>query len=165
MPKSMTLLLLAAFGSPLVVAAQPAQYGPPADDNVRLVYADVLRVDPIYDTVRVDQPREECYDTDVSRRGGRYENTTTGTIVGALIGGALGNQVGKGDGRKAATIAGAVAGGVIGNNAEKNQRSAPRFEIFVQMDDGRRLVVEQPTLDDLRDGDRVRLINGRAVLY
>jgi len=118
MPKSMTLLLLAAFGSPLVVAAQPAQYGPPADDNVRLVYADVLRVDPIYDTVRVDQPREECYDTEVERRDSRGNNGA-GTVIGAIIGGALGNQVGKGDGRKAATIAGAVIGGAIGNDSAR----------------------------------------------
>ena len=101
----------------------------------------------------------------IERVYGERGTSGGGALLGAIIGGALGNQVGKGDGRKAATIAGAVAGGIIGNNAEKNQRSAPRFEIFVQMDDGRRLVVEQPTLDDLRDGDRVRLINGRAVLY
>ena len=56
MQKSMSLLLLAMFGVPLAAGAQPAGYGPPeqfpGDDNVRLVYADVLRVDPIYETVR-----------------------------------------------------------------------------------------------------------------
>ena len=98
----------------------------------------------------------------IERVYGERPTSGGGAVLGALIGGALGNQVGKGDGRKAATIAGAVAGGIIGNNAEKNERSAPRFEIFVQMDDGRRLVVEQPSLDGLRDGDRVELINGRA---
>ena len=87
-----------------------------------------------------------------------------GAVLGAIIGGALGNQVGKGNGRKAATVAGAIAGGVIGNNVESEQRSAPRFEIFLRMDDGRSLVVEQPFLDGLRDGDRVELRDGRVWL-
>jgi outer membrane lipoprotein SlyB len=100
----------------------------------------------------------------IDRVYGERKTSGGGAVLGAIIGGALGNQVGKGDGRKAATIAGAVVGGVVGNNVEKDQRSAPRFEIFVLMDDGRRLVIEQPTLDDLRDGDRVQIYNGRARL-
>ena len=68
---------------------------------------DVLRVDPIYVTRRVREPREECYDTEVRGSSSRYDNTAAGTIVGAIIGGAVGNQVGKGNGRKAATVAGA----------------------------------------------------------
>lgn len=98
----------------------------------------------------------------IERVYGERQTTGGGAVLGAIIGGALGNQVGKGDGRKAATIAGAVAGGVIGNNVEKDNRSAPRFEIFVQMDDGRRLVVEQPYLNDLRNGDRIEIVGGEA---
>ncbi len=100
----------------------------------------------------------------IERVYGERKTTGGGAVLGAIIGGALGNQVGKGDGRKAATVAGAVAGGIVGNNVEKNQRSQPRFEIFVRMDDGRRLVIEQPTLDGLRDGDRVVVSGGRARL-
>jgi outer membrane lipoprotein SlyB len=85
-------------------------------------------------------------------------------VLGAIIGGALGNQVGKGDGRKAATVAGAVAGGVIGNKIEKDQKSRPRYEIFVRLDNGRRIVVEQPTLDGLREGDEVIVSGGRVRL-
>jgi uncharacterized protein YcfJ len=126
MRKSMALFPIALFVLPLTVVAQPRDYGPPpasyppADDNVRVVYADVLRVDPIFENVRVSQPREECYDAQVERQGGRYDNTATGTIVGAIVGGALGNQVGKGDGRRAATIAGAVIGGAVGREADAN---------------------------------------------
>jgi uncharacterized protein YcfJ len=122
MPNRKTLLLLAALVGPIAATAQPGAYGsPPAypgDDNVRLVYADVLRVDPIYENVRVNQPREECYDAEVNRSTGRYDNTATGTIVGALIGGALGNQVGKGSGRTAATVAGVVVGGAVGREVD-----------------------------------------------
>ena len=101
----------------------------------------------------------------IERVYGERETTGGGAVLGVIIGGALGNQVGKGDGRKAATVAGAVIGGAIGNEAEKDQRSRPRFEIFVQMDDGRRLVVEQPTLDGLREGDYVQIVGNRARLF
>ena len=101
----------------------------------------------------------------IERVYGERGTSGGGAVVGAIIGGVLGNQVGGGSGKKAATVAGAVAGGVIGNNVEKNERSKPRFEVFVIMDDGRRLVVEQPDLGGLRDGDRVQLVNGRAVRY
>ncbi|MBK8068436.1 MAG: glycine zipper 2TM domain-containing protein [Rhodanobacteraceae bacterium] len=101
----------------------------------------------------------------IERVYGERETTGGGAVLGAIIGGALGNQVGKGDGRKAATVAGAVIGGAIGNAVEKDQRSRPRFEIFVQMDDGRRLVVEQPSLDGLREGDYVQIVGNRAQLF
>jgi len=89
----------------------------PPSVGVSYGYADVLRADPIYDTVRSSAPREECYEEDVVRRG--HKDTTGATVLGAVIGGALGNTVGKGDGRKAATIAGAVAGGAIAHDAAK----------------------------------------------
>ena len=85
-------------------------------DNTRLAWADVLRVDPVYDTVVDSRPREECYETDVDRRYDTRGNNGAGTVIGAIVGGALGNQVGKGDGRKAATVAGALIGGAIGND-------------------------------------------------
>jgi len=93
-------------------------YDRPNQDGISYAYADVLRVDPIYEHVRTTRPREECYDERVTHEGRR--DTTGATVLGAIVGGALGNQVGKGDGRKAATIAGAVAGGAIGHNASKN---------------------------------------------
>lgn len=81
----------------------------PIGENVTYSYADVLRVDPIYQFVRA-APQEQCYQERV--RG----DSTAGTVLGAVVGGALGNQVGRGDGRRAATVAGAVIGGAIGNN-------------------------------------------------
>lgn len=92
--------------------------GDRGSDNVKVAWADVLRVDPVYENIQVSRPREECYDADVEHRETRGNNTA-GTVIGAIVGGALGNTVGKGDGRKAATIAGAVAGGAIGNSASR----------------------------------------------
>ena len=107
-----------AFGG--VASAQDRGYDDSrGTDNSRLAWADVLRVDPIYDNVVSSRPREECYEAEVNQRQDTYGNNAGGTILGAIVGGALGNQVGKGDGRKAATIAGAVIGGAIGNDAAR----------------------------------------------
>ncbi|MBD8526303.1 glycine zipper 2TM domain-containing protein [Pseudomarimonas arenosa] len=105
-------------------SAPRSAYG--AGENVSYAYADVLRVEPVYELVRYREPRQECYDADVERveRGGG--DPTGGTIVGAIIGGAIGNQVGKGNGRKAATVAGAVIGGAIGRDIDKNNGGPDR---------------------------------------
>jgi uncharacterized protein YcfJ len=111
------LAVLAALAITGSVQAQDRGYGDDrSSDNVKVAWADVLRVDPVYDNVAVSRPREECYDTDVEHRDTRGNNTA-GTVIGAIVGGALGNTVGKGDGRRAATVAGAVIGGAIGNNS------------------------------------------------
>lgn len=121
--RDMSLLFVAGLLATGLASAQPRyddryddRYpapGAPGAENVSFVYADVLRSSPVYDTFRTSEPREECYDERVERRGG---DGTGGAVLGAIIGGALGNQVGKGDGRKAATVAGAVIGGTIGHN-------------------------------------------------
>src|SRR4029079_2512235 len=83
-------------------------YRGPYQENLSYGYAQVLRVQPAYESYSSSsEPR--C----IERRHG---NTSGGTVLGAIVGGALGNQVGKGDGRKAATVAGAVIGGTIGAN-------------------------------------------------
>ncbi len=112
-------VVCAALAAAGAAQAQDRGYdGEPGSDNVKLAWADVLRVDPVYDNVQTVRPREECYDAEVEHRDSRGNNTA-GTVIGAIVGGALGNTVGKGDGRKAATIAGAVAGGAIGNSASR----------------------------------------------
>jgi uncharacterized protein YcfJ len=120
MVKSFVFVALAAGAiSAGPALAQGGGYGDERGaDNVRLAWADVLRVDPVYENVESTRPREECYDADVERRDSRGNNGA-GTVIGAIVGGALGNQVGKGDGRKAATVAGALIGGAIGNNAAR----------------------------------------------
>jgi uncharacterized protein YcfJ len=93
-------------------------------------WADVLRVDPVYDQTQIPQnaPHEECYEEQVI--GQPQANESDGskragaTILGAIIGGIIGNRFGHGDGRKAATAAGAVAGGVVGNNVAASQAAA-----------------------------------------
>ena len=98
----------------------------------------------------------------IERVYGERQSTGAGAIIGGVIGGVLGNQVGGGDGRRAATAAGAIAGGVAGNAIERDMRSAPRYEVFVRMDDGRRIVLTQRELGGLREGQPVQIRGRRA---
>lgn len=95
-----------------------------------------------------------------------YGNSSTsggGAILGGIVGGILGNQIGKGDGRKAATVIGAVGGAVAGNQVEKNTRAAPTYDVFLRMDNGRKVVLNQRTLNGVVEGDYVRITNNRVV--
>lgn len=121
----MLLPILLLTASPIGLAQSPYDdRRGPVPENISYGYADVLRVDPIYDTVMTSEPREECYERQGQYRERSGGDPTGGTVLGAIIGGALGNQVGKGDGRKAATVAGAVIGGAIGRDIDQNNGSA-----------------------------------------
>jgi len=106
--------------SPLAVLALLVLGMPASAADTRYGYADVLRVDPLYETIRYTEPREDCYDQEVIRRQGG--DGSGGAVLGAIIGAAVGNQIGKGDGRRAATAAGAIAGGAIGHNTQRNNQ-------------------------------------------
>ncbi len=122
--KAMVLAAAALLLAGTRVDAQDRGYdrgAPPPEgpDNVKVAWADVLRVDPIYDRVQASAPREECEDVPVAAPPPNNGNRTAGTVLGAIVGGVLGNTVGHGDGRRAATVAGAVVGGAVGNNAAR----------------------------------------------
>lgn len=120
MPALRSTALIAFSLLPLMALAQAddrrSSSFPSGAENISFSYAEVTRVDPIYETVRTFVPEERCDGQAV-----RNADTTGGTVVGALVGAALGNQVGKGDGRDAATVAGAVIGGTIGRNVARNE--------------------------------------------
>jgi uncharacterized protein YcfJ len=128
MHRFLTLGLLLASAPVLAQSGyRDAGYpAPGASESVKFSYADVLRVDPIYETVRYREPREECREQQVERveRGGG--DPTGGTIVGAIIGGVIGSNIGSGNGRRAATAAGAVIGGAIGRDVDKNNGGPDR---------------------------------------
>lgn len=95
---------------------------------------------------------------------GEREASGGGAVAGAIIGGVLGNQVGSGSGRRAATAAGAIAGGVAGHQIEREVNAASRFDLFLRMDDGRRIVVSQRDLGGIREGSRVEVRGNSARL-
>jgi outer membrane lipoprotein SlyB len=98
---------------------------------------------------------------------GRAQTGGGGAIIGGLIGAVAGNQIGSGGGRTAATVAGGVAGAVVGNNVEKNRAGdgPEMYQINIRMENGEFRSVTQDTVGDLRVGNRVRLVDGRAYRY
>lgn len=138
-------LMLAACATPGgYYSGHGGGYGPPQDGYARCADCGVVeKIDRVY---------------------GERGASGGGAVLGGIIGAIVGNQVGSGSGRAAATVAGAIAGGAIGNNAERNANAAPWYELYLRMDDGRRIVVSQRDLNGVRQGSYIRIHNGRAYL-
>jgi outer membrane lipoprotein SlyB len=98
---------------------------------------------------------------DVVRGSGR--SSGAGAVVGGIVGGVLGHQIGSGRGNDAATVAGAVGGAVVGNEVEKRRGDDEHYRVTVQFRDGREATFTQESLDGIRVGDRVRVIDNRVV--
>ncbi len=80
-------------------------------------WAKVLQTDPITRLVRIQEPREVCWDEEVTHVSGPSKDTST--VVGGILGGLVGNQFGKGHGRDAATVAGVLLGASIARDKAK----------------------------------------------
>ena len=102
------------------------------------------------------------YVEDIGYVQGSGNSTGGGAIVGGIIGGVLGHQVGSGRGNTAATVAGAAGGALIGNEVEKNRNVSDRIEVRVRLDNGARVTYTQESPRDFRNGDRVRIEDGRV---
>lgn len=119
------LALAGVLGAPAFAQFTPghAEPLPPppraATENVNYGYAQVVRVDPVYEEVRWTTPEQRCEGEPYQRIESR--SGAAGTAIGALAGAVAGRQVGGGSGRNVATVAGAVAGGAIGRNVDRNQ--------------------------------------------
>lgn len=90
-----------------------------------------------------------------------------GAIVGGLVGALAGSQIGSGSGRTAATVAGGVAGAAVGNKVESNRNAGGQemYQINIRMNNGEIRSVVQDSAYDLRVGNRVRIVDGRAYRY
>ena len=71
------------------------------------------------------------------------------------------NQIGGGRGNTVGTIAGALGGAYVGNEIQRSGQK-DRYRITVHLDGGARLELEEVGEGELRVGDRVRVVNGRA---
>jgi outer membrane lipoprotein SlyB len=94
-------------------------------------------------------------------RDGASAPVGLGSIIGGIAGGVLGHQIGSGRGNTAATIAGAVGGAVVGNQIERSH-ARDRYRVWVRMDSGESVAVDNVGEGELRVGDRVRIVNGRV---
>ena len=86
-----------------------------------------------------------------------------GGVGGAVVGGLLGNKVGSGNGRTLATVAGAVGGAYAGNKLERNIKTDTYTDIRVKMARGGNRTYTEKGDPHLRNGDRVRVVQGRVV--
>jgi len=87
-------------------------------------YAKVTYVEPVYRTVRINRPEQECWDEErVVERRNYGPDRSAGGIVGGILGGVAGHQVGKGHGKAAATIVGTMLGSKIGRDMAANRSS------------------------------------------
>ena len=115
------------------------------------------------------QPESASYgriDSIQMTRANQGSSSGAGAVVGGLAGALLGNQVGSGRGRTAATVAGAVGGAVVGNQGEKSRaQGQDAYQISVRLDNGDYRTIVQDSVQDLRVGNRVRVVDGRAYRY
>lgn len=88
-----------------------------------------------------------------------------GAVIGGVVGGVLGHQVGGGTGKDIATVAGVVGGAMAGHQIEKSTKQQDAYLIRVRLDNGGIQSVEQPSISDLRVGDRVRIENNHVSRY
>jgi len=82
-----------------------------------------------------------------------------GAVAGAVAGAAAGSSVGGKREALAVGVLGAVLGGVAGNAIERASTQQAGLEYVLRMDDGsQRVFVQAPGDQEIRVGDRVRLV-------
>jgi uncharacterized protein YcfJ len=91
--------------------------------------AEVVGVTPVYESVRIAEPREVCHEervrVDPPRRSRRYVSATP-PIIGGIVGGVIGRAVGRDKG--AGTVIGAVLGATLARDvAHSRQRHEPAY--------------------------------------
>ncbi|MFO7326384.1 MAG: glycine zipper 2TM domain-containing protein [Pseudomonadota bacterium] len=95
-------------------------------------HARVVRVEPLYERVRISVPVEHCWDERV-----RHVHDGPDRVVATLAGGAVGAVIGNhvSNGRGAGTVVGAIAGAVVGSELagdgrrEVHYRTVRRCEV------------------------------------
>jgi outer membrane lipoprotein SlyB len=88
------------------------------------------------------------------------ETSGVGLVGGAVVGGVIGHQIGSGRGNTVATIAGAGLGAAAGNQIEKNQKKTGYWSVAVRMDSGATRSFQYSAQPTVREGERVKLVDG-----
>jgi uncharacterized protein YcfJ len=101
--------------------------------NIEYDYATVIDAEPIFKSIRVNTPRQHCWQEEVAYETDYYNDRNysynnhqgTSTVLGGVIGAAIGNAVGhRKKNKQVGTIVGAVLGASIGNayGSQRNRR-------------------------------------------
>ncbi|MFO1315994.1 MAG: glycine zipper 2TM domain-containing protein [Burkholderiales bacterium] len=88
------------------------------------------------------------------------EGSGVGMVAGGVVGGVLGHQIGSGRGNTVATIAGAGAGAYAGHQVEKNVKSKTTWSVAIRMDSGQVRTFTYSSAPTVREGERVKLVDG-----
>ena len=119
----------------VITAGAISAYGYNSESNI--VEADAVSVHPVYKTVQINNPVQQCWQETVSVPQNNYTSRTP-EILGAIVGAGVGRLFGSGRGQDVATVAGAVLGGSIGRDQKNkyNQKNAVvRYEERCRMVD------------------------------
>ena len=112
-----------------------------------------------------------CYDCGTVTRIDAVGDTqnasgTTGAVLGGVVGAAAGHELAKDEStgkQNTATVAGAVAGAVAGSAIQKNMANkATSYNVYVRMDNGNTVTLNQADVGGIREGSYVRVYNGQA---
>jgi outer membrane lipoprotein SlyB len=88
------------------------------------------------------------------------KGTGLGAVAGGVLGGVIGHQIGGGTGQTVATIAGAAGGAYVGNEVEKNKRTEAYWLVTLKMDGGETRSFHYTNQPTVREGERVKLVDG-----
>jgi len=83
-----------------------------------------------------------------------------GAVAGGVLGGVLGHQIGGGTGQTVATIAGAAGGAYAGNKVEENKKTKSYWSVTIRMDDGPTRTFTYTNQPTVKEGERVKLVDG-----
>jgi outer membrane lipoprotein SlyB len=112
-----------------------------------------------------------CYDCGTVTRIDALGNTgqasgTTGAVLGGVVGAVAGHELAKDESKgkqNTATAAGAVAGAVAGSAIQKNMANkATSYNVYVRMDNGSAVTLNQADVNGISEGSYVRVYNGRV---
>jgi uncharacterized protein YcfJ len=116
-------------------------------------YAKVIKVRPIYRTVQISTPRQECWNEERVEYYDGYNRSATPVVIGGLLGGVIGNRFGKGRGRDVATVAGIALGASIASDMRKNKHP------------GHSRVVNEPVCKTINEYVEEERLDGYKVRY
>ena len=90
-----------------------------------------------------------------------------GAVLGGIVGAVAGHEIsahtgGSKGNQNVAAAAGAVGGAVAGNAIQK--KTGDLYNVYVRMNDGREVTVQQGDLGGIHEGSYVRVYDGRATL-
>jgi outer membrane lipoprotein SlyB len=83
-----------------------------------------------------------------------------GAVAGGVLGGVIGHQIGGGRGNTVATIAGAGGGAYVGHQVEKNKNAKDYWSVSIKMDGGNTRSFTYSSQPPVKEGERVKLVDG-----